>query len=112
MVDEYSRVKVFAFFPRKNNVIETMYERVQKTKNSGTTVTYLRQDNVREELKIQSRCESAYWKLTVKFEYTAKETPQKNLMSETAFTTLAARGRVILTAANVTIAERFSLSQE
>lgn len=38
------------------------------------------------------------WKLTVFIECKAKEMPQQNLMSKTAFATLAARGLVMMTA--------------
>ena len=48
----------------------------------------------------------------MEIEYTAKDTPQQNSRSETAFTTMAARARTMMTAANVPIVERYRLFQE
>ena len=112
MVEKYSGVKVSAFFQGKNNIIKTMCNHIQKAKHSRAPVKYLRLDNARENFKIQSHCNSTDWKLTVFSEYTAKEMPHKSSMSETVFTPLAARGHVMLAAANVLMAEDFSLFQE
>jgi hypothetical protein len=46
------------------------------------------------------------------FEYTAKETPQQNSLAETAFTTVSARARALLNAANVPMKERYRLFPE
>ena len=48
----------------------------------------------------------------MEIEYTAKDTPQQNLMSETSFTTMAARLRAIMIAAKVPMVERYRLFQE
>ena len=51
-------------------------------------------------------------KLPVEIEYTAKDTPKQNLMSETYVTTMVARSRAMMTAANVPMIERYRLFQE
>ena len=79
MVDTYSGVKVLAFFSWENYITETMCERLKKAKNNGTPVKYLWQDNARDNLKIQLRCKSTDWKLTVDFEYTPKKHAATNL---------------------------------
>ena len=48
----------------------------------------------------------------MEIEYTTKDTPQQNLMSETSFTTMAAQARVMMTAVTMLMVERYRLLQE
>ena len=112
LVDEFTGMKFSAFYPRKNDIVEPMCERLQHATGRGAPVKYLRQDNAGENLKIQARCKSADWKLPVEIEYTAKDTPQQNSRAETSFTTMAARARAMMTGANVPMVERYRLFQE
>ena len=93
-------------------MIEPMCERLQGQKEKGRAVKIIRQDNAGDNKKLQKRCSSADWKLDTDFEYTAKETPQQNSLAETAFTTIAARSRAALNAANVPMKERYRLFAE
>ena len=77
-----------------------MCKRLLQVTGHGTVVNYLRQDNTVEDFKIQARSRSTDWNLPVEIEYTAKDTPQQNSMSETYITTMAAQLRTMITAAN------------
>ena len=112
LVNEYTGTKFSVFYSRKNDIVEPMCERLQHATGRGAQVKYLRQDNAGENLKIQARCKSADWKLPVEIEYTAKDTPQQNSMSETSFSSMAAQARAMMTAANVPMIERYRLFQE
>ena len=48
----------------------------------------------------------------MEIDYTAKDTPQQNSMSETYFTTSTARSRTMITVANVPMVERYRLFKE
>ena len=48
--------------------------------------------------------------MNVKFvEYTARATPQQNLLVETSFTVIAARAQAIMTGANLPTEHRFTI---
>lgn len=85
---------------------------MHRAKKSGRPVLYLRQDNTGKNLKLVARCKSADWKLNLKVEYTAKKTPQQNSQAETYFTTIAARARAMMAAANVPTIKRYKLFRE
>jgi hypothetical protein len=44
---------------------------------------------------------SSDWKMGITFEYTGRDTPQRNSLAEVAFHTIASRGRAMQNAANV-----------
>jgi hypothetical protein len=62
---------------------------------------------VEERLKLsdwkllQQRSQSADWKLNIKFEFTARDTPQQNHLAELGFAHLANYGRALMARANV-----------
>ena len=56
----------------------------------------LRQDNAGKNKAIEDHCKESDWQLNVKFEYTARATPQQNLLVETSFTVIAARARAMI----------------
>ena len=90
LVNKFTRVKFSAFYQQKNDTVEPMCERLQQATGCSEVVKCLQQDNSGENLKIQTRYKSADWKLPVEIKYTAKDTSQQNLMSETYFTTMVA----------------------
>ncbi len=61
----------------------------------------MRQDNAQENKKLKKRLQSADWKLPVKMEYTAANTPQQNALVEVKSTYLAAKARSAMHAAEV-----------
>ena len=88
-------------------MIKQMCEWLQKQKDRSRPVKTICQDNACENKKLQKCCSSSDWTLDVYFEYTAKETPEQKSLSETAFTTIAAKLRGAMNAANVPMAERY-----
>jgi hypothetical protein len=52
---------------------------------------------------------SSDWKMGIKFEYTGRDSPQRNSLAEVAFHTIASQGRAMLNAANVPREFRFML---
>jgi hypothetical protein len=61
----------------------------------------MRQDNAGENRKLEKRLQSADWKLPVKMEYTAANTPQQNALVKVKFTYPAANARAAMHAAEV-----------
>ncbi len=64
-------------------------------------VLILRQDNAGENKKLEKRLQRANWKLPMKMEYTATNTPQQNALVEVKFIYLAAKARAAMHAAEV-----------
>lgn len=58
------------------------------------------------------RSQSAAWKLPIKFEFTARDTPQQNHKAEVGFATLVNKGRAIMFHANVPMKTRYKLFPE
>jgi hypothetical protein len=61
----------------------------------------MRQDNAGNNEKRKKRLQSADWKLQVKMEYTAADTPQQNALVKLKFTFLAVKARAAMHAAGV-----------
>jgi hypothetical protein len=61
----------------------------------------MRRDNAGENKTLEKSLQSADWKLLVKMEYTAANTPQQNALVEVKFTYLAAKARAAMHAAAV-----------
>jgi len=101
MVDERTQLKFSNFYPTKNGMVEPTCEQFHKWKSNGILVDYVRMDNAGENTLLQKRSESKDWKLGIKFEYTARATPQQNALAEVSLATLANRGRAIMSAANL-----------
>jgi hypothetical protein len=76
-----------------------MCQRIQAQITRGYPVLIMRQDNAGENKKLEKRLQSADWKLLVKIEYTAANTPQQNALVEVKFTYLAAKARAAMHAA-------------
>jgi hypothetical protein len=76
---------------RKNEFIESMCQDIQALTARGHPVLIMRQDNAGENKNLEKRLHSADWKLPVKMEYKAANTPQQNALVEVKFTYLAAK---------------------
>jgi hypothetical protein len=72
----------------------------------------MRQDNAEENKKLEKRLQSADWKLIVKMEYTAANTPQQNTPVEVKLTYLAAKARAAMHAAEKPRDRRLEFSPE
>ena len=69
-------------------------------------------DNAGENIKMEDRLGSADWKLTVEFEYTARDTPQQNSHAEVGITTLLLRSKAMMIGANIAFEKRYKLFRE
>ncbi len=75
-VDELTGIPFTGIYNKKNKFIETMCQQIQAQTARGHPVLIMRQDNARENKKLEKRLHSADWKLPVKMEYAAAHTPQ------------------------------------
>ena len=69
----------------------------------------IRCDNAGENYKLEKECNSHKYKFNIKFEFTARNTPQQNSLVEKGFDTLYGRGRSILAAAHIPMQLRYVL---
>jgi hypothetical protein len=100
-VDELTGLPFTGVYNRKNEFIENMCQCIQAQKARGYPVLIMRQDNAGENKKPEQRLQSADWKLQVKLEYTAADTPQQNALVKVKVTYLAAKARAAMHAAGV-----------
>jgi hypothetical protein len=76
-VDELTGIPFTRIYNKKNEFIESMCQRIQaQTARGHPVLITMRQDNAGENMKLEKRLHSADWKLPVKMEYTAANTPQ------------------------------------
>jgi hypothetical protein len=94
-------LKFSKFYETKNGMIEPTCEQLSKWAQEGYGIEAIRMDNAKENKALQKRCKSADWKLPIKFEYTARHTPQENSPVETGFGTMANRARAMMVEAMV-----------
>jgi hypothetical protein len=92
-VNELTGLPFTGIYNKKNEFIENMCQSIQAQKAMGCPVLIMRQDNAGENKKLEKRLQSADWKLQVKMEYTAANTPQQNALVEVKFTYLAAKAQ-------------------
>ena len=94
-------MKVSGFYPAKKKFIEHFCKCLQQQKVRGKPVKIIRMDNAGENKALHDRMTCTEWKLDSKVEFTARDTPQQNLLMEQAFQTIAAKARACLNAAKV-----------
>jgi hypothetical protein len=112
MVDERTQLKFSSFYEKKSDMVEPTCVQLNKWQQAGLKVTYIRLDNAGENLKLQEVSDSKEWKLGIKYEYTARDTPQQNHLAELGFAVLANRGRALMIRANVPMTDRYLLFKE
>ena len=69
-------------------------------------------DNSGENKKLVERASGADWKLTPKWEFTARSTPQQNGLVEVEFATIAGRARAMCYAAHMSDRIRILVANE
>ena len=69
-------------------MVELTCVKLNCLKEGGKPVKYIRLDNAGENISSQKCSESAAWKLSLEFEFTARDTPQQNSLVEVRFTTI------------------------
>jgi hypothetical protein len=112
LVDARTQLKFSDFYPKKNDMVEPTCQLFKKWEQEGMPVKVVRLDNAGENKLLQDRCESKDWKLGIKFEFTARDTPQQNSLAEVAFATIANRGRAMMYQANIPYKLRFKVWTE
>ena len=112
MVDERTQLKFSDFYLTKDGMVEPTCEQLHRWKEAGRGVKFIRLDDGGENKALQKRALSEAWKLDIEFEFTGRDTPQRNHLAELGFAILANRGRAILGRANVPYALRHLLWRE
>ena len=112
IVDERTGMNFLDFYTSKTVMVEPTCKQWNKRKTVGLAVKFCRLDNAGENNFLQKRCNSAEWQLGVKFEFTARDTPQQNHLAELGFAVLANRGRALMTRANIPMHYQFKLFKE
>jgi hypothetical protein len=112
MVEERTGLKFSNFYATKNGMIEPTCEQLHKLKLDGKAVKFMRLDNAGENQLLQKRSDSKDWKLNIKFEFTARDTPQQNHLAELGFAHLASKGRAMMISANIPLTLRYKLFKE
>eukprot|EP00957_Ditylum_brightwellii_P084691 6439664-Ditylum_brightwellii.AAC.2 len=69
-------------------MIEPTCVKLNKWKQGGKVVKYIRLDNAGKNKVLEKRCESTVWKLGIEFEYTACGMLQQNSLVEVGFATI------------------------
>ena len=112
IVDERTQLKFSDFYLTKDKMVEPTCELLHRWKQAGKAVKYMRLDDGGENKALQTRALSEAWKLDIEFEFTGRDTPQRNHLAELGFAILANRGRAILGRANVPTKVRHLLWRE
>jgi hypothetical protein len=76
MVDECTQLKFSDFFSSKSAMVEPTCVKLDKWRQAGLPVSFIRLDNAGENKKLKEHAESSNWKLGITFEFTARDTPQ------------------------------------
>jgi hypothetical protein len=101
MADERTQLKCSDFFDTKNGMVEETCEQLYRWKESGREesgrgANIIRLNNAGENKLLQQRSQSADWKLNINFEFTARDTTQRNQLAELGFAHLANYGRALI----------------
>jgi hypothetical protein len=111
-VDELTEIQFTGINNNKMSLLRACANAFKHRQPEGYPVLIIRQDNTGENKKLEKRLHSADWKLPVKMEYTAANTPQQNAPVEVEFTYLAAKARAAMHAAEVLRNRRLEFSPE
>ena len=101
MVDEYSGMKISSFHDTKNGIVEPTWEIFENWRQNVHPVKFIQCDNGGENVNIESRAKRKDWNLNLEFEYTGRDTLQRNHMAELGLSTIGGRGREMMHYANV-----------
>ena len=83
-----------------------------KWQKTGMSDKIVRCGNVGENTTLKTRLSSTDWKLVVKFEYTARDTPQQNSYTEVGIATLLKRANAMMIAVNISYEWKYTLFRE
>jgi hypothetical protein len=112
LIDEALEFKQRKFHVTKGAIIPDMCQYMHSEKERGYPIQILRQVNARENVVLIKIAKGKDWKHNFETELMARNTPQQNLKTETAFMVIAAQVRSMLISAQVPDGERFKLWPE
>ena len=95
-VDEYTSMSFADFNQKKNGFINKLCATLNKWKQEGRAVKYVRMDNAPENFKFIQIANGQKWKLNLTEEATGTGTPQRNSVVEKKFATPTARMRAMM----------------
>ena len=109
LVDEFSGCGFTRWFSTKDGMVEPTIELFNMWKQNGIDVSIIRCDNAGENMRLEKRLASAEWKMPLKFEYTARNTPQQNHLAELKIFLICNKARAALVRAHVPNEYRFRI---
>jgi hypothetical protein len=68
-----------------NNMIEPTCVKLAQWKASGKNIKMIRCNNASENIALEKRLKGSDWKSDIVFEYTGRDTPQRNCLAEVSF---------------------------
>jgi hypothetical protein len=93
-------------------MVEPTCQLLNKWRQENVPVKCVCLDNAGENKLLKARTQSKDWKLTLTFEFTARDAPQQNHLTELGFASLANKGRALMARANVPLKVRYKLFKE
>jgi len=84
IVDEYTSMSFADFNQKMNGFINKLCTKMNKWKEEGRAVKYVRMDNAPENFKFIQIANGQKWKLNLTEEATGAATPQRNSLVDTA----------------------------
>ena len=99
VVDEATDMKWSFFLKKKSDQVKLLVGFIKNLKENGKKVKFIRCDNAGENKSLQHAIDDEG--LNIKFEYTARNTPQQNGKVERAFATLYGRMRAMMICAKL-----------
>ena len=93
-------------------MVEPTCEMFQMWKTLSREVRIVQCDNAGENFLLDQTANGRAWKLGIVFEYTGRDTPQRNSLAEVGFATIMARDRAMMSAANFTLKVRYRVVNE
>jgi len=102
--DEATGITFSRLMKQKAELPEETLRVLQTLRDKGYTTKFIRCDDAKEHKVLQKKCESSseQWLREIKFEYTARNTPQLNGKIERRFAVITRRVRATLNAAMLT----------
>jgi hypothetical protein len=85
----------------KKAMIEPTCKKLLKLNVKGKNVKYIRCNEGGENWGLMNHLQSSDWKLPIQFEFTVRDSLQRNHLAEVALSTIDGCGRAIMSAAKI-----------
>ena len=110
--DERTQLKFTDFSETKNGMVKPTAVFLNSLSKDGHHVQYIRCENGGENKLLETTCNCSEWKMNLKFEFTARDTPQQNWLFEKGLATILSKARALMADANIPNAIRYLLYRE